>query len=186
MKILLEGINIMLVSISEIDAPDFVNLRNNPTYNKFLSNRNQEITVESQILWMKNLTNNFDFKIIQKSDSSFCGSIALYDIIKLTESGLYQAEFGRYISTNALSAVESELLILNFGFEVLNLDRIYCNTVKVNEKVWRQHTKLGFKIIGEDFDSRINEARVMQEISQEDYLNYDYSKVFDLINRFAK
>lgn len=185
MKIILEGINTSLVSISETDASDFVNLRNNPAYNKFLSNRNQEIKVEDQISWMKNLTNNFDFKIVQKRDASFSGSIALYDILKLPDSEIYQAEFGRYIATNALSAVESELLILNFGFDVLNLDRIYCNTVKKNEKVWRQHTKLGFKIIGEDFDPRINEVRVMQDISKEEYLKYDYTKVKDLINRFV-
>lgn len=184
MNITLEGNKIKLVTMTVNDAQNFVTLRNNPNYNQFLSNRNQLITLESHLNWMKNLKNQFDFKIILKDDSSFAGGIALYDIEKLLESGIYQAEFGRYIATDSISAVESELMILKFGFDVLNLNRIYCNTVKKNEKVWKQHLKFGFKFIGEDFDHRINETRVMQEINYEEFKKFNYSSIEKILSKF--
>jgi RimJ/RimL family protein N-acetyltransferase len=181
MKITLEGIKIKLISMMEEDAQDFVTLRNNPEYNRFLSNRNQQITVGGHLNWMRNLNNQFDFKIVLKDNNTFSGGIALYDIVTLPETNIYQAEFGRYIAINSISAVESEFMILKFGFDILKLKRIYCNTVKKNEKVWKQHLKFGFRIIGEDYDERIDEIRVMQEIYYDEFKNHDYSSIEKLL-----
>lgn len=176
----IEGIKMKLVTISEPDAQDMVDLRNNPAYNKFLSNANQVITPDHQLNWMRNVMDRqdcIDFKVVTKNGNTFCGTIALYDI----EDG--QAEFGRYMATNAVAAIESEYLILKFGFETLGLDRIYCNTVKDNTKVWQQHTKYGFRKTGEDFDSRINMERVCQEITQEEFRQFDYSSLLSIVER---
>ena len=95
------------------------------------------------------------------------------------------AEFGRFIATNPIAAIEAELLLLRYGFEHWSLTKIYCCTVKANTKVWQQHTKFGFRIIGEDFDERIEAERVLQEIRLEDYQLFDYSKIITTLKRFA-
>jgi hypothetical protein len=82
MKITLEGIKIKLISMMEEDAQDFVTLRNNPEYNRFLSNRNQQITVGGHLNWMRNLNNQFDFKIVLKDNNTFSGGIAFHESTK--------------------------------------------------------------------------------------------------------
>lgn len=176
----IKGIKMKLVTISPSDAQHMVDLRNNPAYNRFLSNANDVITLEHQLKWMDNVMGRqdcIDFKVATINDEAFCGTIALYDI----EDGA--AEFGRYMAVNPIAAIESEYLILKFGFEVLGLKRIYCNTVKANTKVWQQHTKYGFRKTGEDFDSRIRMERVCQEITADEFRDFDYRPILSIVER---
>lgn len=174
------GQKVALVPIQESDAAEMMELRNDPALNRYLSNSNQEISLDHQLNWMRSAIKNpdaHDFTIRLQENNAFCGTIALYDI----KDGA--AEFGRYIATNALAAIESEYLVLKYGFERLNLERIYCNTPKENKKVWQQHTKFGFRTTGEDFDDRIRMARVCQEISKEDFGAFDYGPILRLVER---
>jgi RimJ/RimL family protein N-acetyltransferase len=175
------GLTTSLIEIDENDAAAIVLLRNNPTINQFLSSQ-KEVSEQEQTAWIlqnRAKNDNVYFKIVDKKTDLFKGTIALYSI----ENGA--AEFGRFIATNPISAIESELLLLEFGFEHLFLGKIYCCTVKENAKVWQQHTKFGFQIVGEDFDERISQIRVLQEIQNADYQSFDYSKIKETLKRFA-
>ena len=62
-----------------------------------------------------------------------------------TISGTAAGEFGRYIATNPVNAIEAEYLLLKICFEQLGLNAVYCQTNFENKAVWGQHLKLGFK-----------------------------------------
>jgi RimJ/RimL family protein N-acetyltransferase len=177
----INGILTAIVEITEQDAADIIQLRNNPEINRFLSSQTTT-TLEQQMAWIKQnraKKDNIYFKIIDLKTKAFKGTISLYSI----END--KAEFGRFIATNPIAAIESEFLLLKYGFEHLGLNEIYCCTVKENTKVWNQHTKFGFKIVGEDFDSRIQQTRVIQSLQKSDYQTFDYDNLLKTIKRFA-
>lgn len=177
----INGILTALIEIAEQDAADIINLRNNPEINRFLSSQNTT-TLEQQIAWIKQnriKEDNIYFKIIDLKTNTFKGTISLYDI----KDG--KAEFGRFIATHPIAAIEAEYLLLKFAFEHFGLNEVYCCTVKDNTKVWNQHTKFGFHIIGEDFDERIQSTRVIQNLQNNDYQSFDYENILKTIKRFA-
>jgi RimJ/RimL family protein N-acetyltransferase len=167
--------------ITTKDAEIVCYLRNKN--NRFLSSQNNTTTSEQKNWIDKNLKNsdNYYFKIIEKESEKIVGTISLYDIKN------YEAEFGRYICENPMNAIESEFLILKFAFENLGLNRIYCRTMKENVKVWNQHYKYGFqnanplRVSPDDSD-----IFIVQEIFKDQYLKFDYKKIFKIIQTINK
>ncbi|MCS7210752.1 MAG: GNAT family N-acetyltransferase, partial [Chloroherpetonaceae bacterium] len=99
----IEGLKTNLVEVTEMDAEDIARLRSNPEINRFLSSQ-KPISVEEQVEWIRQNRkrgDNFYFKITDKQ-GAFKGTISLYNIKN------HEAEFGRFIATNPINAVEAE------------------------------------------------------------------------------
>lgn len=179
----IRGIKTILTEIAEEDAQDIVNLRNDPANNKFLFQK--PISVDEQLNWIKNNKGSEkarNFKVTN-IDNEFKGTISIYNI----ENG--RGEFGRYIVTNPVNAIEAEYLLLKICFEQLGMNAIYCQTNLLNRAVWGQHLKLGFRqtgtkevIVGTEGD--VSVTAVVQEITAEEYRNFNYEKIIKLIKMF--
>jgi len=181
--ITVRGIKTILTELSEEDAEDVVKLRNDPANNKFLFQK--PITVEDQVNWVKKNKNAEDAKNfkITNLDNEFKGTISIYNIRNGT------GEFGRYIATNPVNAIEAEYLLLKICFEQLGLNAVYCQTNFENKAVWSQHLKLGFKEKGRKDVSvgtvgDIKVQAVIQEITAEEFRNFNYEKIIKLIKFF--
>ena len=178
----IEGIQTKLVEIDESDAEAVVNLRNNPQYNKYLFQ--SPVTVEEQKNWIKKNKlkgDNVNFKVVDHS-GNFKGTISVYDI----KAG--RGEFGRYIVTNPIYAIEAEYLFLKFSFEVLRLESIFCQTNYENTGVWKQHGQFGFgfvehKNVTVGTSNEVTVKAVVQNITQEEYKNFDYSSIVGLLKK---
>jgi len=178
----IEGYSTILKVIEESDSQLICDLRNNPNINKFLSN-STSITVLEQKEWLKNNLKANDgiyFKIIDKNKNNFVGTISLYNVNNST------AEFGRYICLSPIQAIEAELLILKYGFEIMKLKQIYCKTAEENTKVWKQHFKYGFKDTSREYFKHKEMYLKVQEISYNDYINFDFTKINKLIATLNK
>ncbi len=179
--LILQGIITQLREQSEQDAGDVIALRNNPDYNRYLSNPGQTSSVEDQISWLQREQEaglNYNFSIFL--EEKFSGTCSLYNITD------YEADFGRYIATNPIAAIESEYLCLRFAFEQLGLQQVLCKTLTENEKVYRQHTRLGFETLGEGFDERVKKPLLLQAITVEAFRNFDYAPTLSMIQRFKR
>lgn len=175
-----KGKNTILRPVVENDAAAIIEMRNNPSINKFLSS-SKPLTIDDQISWLrKNLVSNDQhyFMILNNLEIPV-GTISIYNI----RNG--SGEFGRYVCTQAIQAVESERMILQIAFEHLGLQYIYCRTAESNESVWKQHYRFGFKDCGNEFDPHLNFDLHVQGITLEAYQSFDYRKIDQLINRFA-
>jgi len=179
----LKGIKTTLSEITESDAVEMVRLRNDPANNKFLFQN--KLTVEDQIKWIKSnqgKTDNKNFKVTN-NNNEFKGTISIYNIENKT------GEFGRYIVTNPINAIESEYLLLKICFEILGLASVFCQTNIENKAVWGQHFKLGFREtairdvpVGSFSDVMVK--AIIQEITAGEFTVFDYSKVIKLIKFF--
>ena len=179
MKYTVEGIKTRLIEIDEYDSADIIAFRNNPSLNKYLSS-SSEITLDMQTNWIKKNAEQMDnvyFKITDLQNCFF-GTIALYNI----SNG--KAEFGRYICTNSILAIESEYLLLKFGFSDLKLNLIYCKTVSENKKVSNQHKKLGFETIGIEMNNQLKKELNVQQLTKDNFFKFDYGFIMELINHF--
>ncbi len=179
----IRGIKTILAEITEADAEAILRLRNDPHNNKFLFQK--PITPEEQISWIKKNSTDIRSKNFKVTDlnNEFKGTISIYNI----ENG--RGEFGRYIVTNPVNAVEAEYLLLKYCFEDLGLDAVYCQTNLENRSVWSQHLKLGFKEVGQKDVAVGSSATTMvkaivQEITSEEFRNFDYEKIMRLIKHF--
>ncbi len=180
-KLIKEGLHTAIIEVTLEDAESIIALRNNPEINKFLSS-SKAISVSEQKEWIasnQKQGNNAYFKIIDTHNGNFCGTISIYNIIN--NSG----EFGRYICTQNLQAIESELLLIRLCFEELGLKKIFCKTVIENSRVWMQHYKFGFEDRNEEKGGKHNELTFkVQELKIEKYKSFDYTPIERLLNKF--
>lgn len=179
----IKGIVTTIKKLTIEDAAEVVKLRNNENYNMFLFQ--QPLTIEEQIQWIihkNSAENEVNFKV-QDLNNNFVGTISIYNIENK------KGEFGRYIVKNPINAIEAELLLLKYCFTTLKMELVYCNTNINNINVWNQHTKLGFKNITTiteyvGTEHNIPVEAMHQQISVEDYLNFNYEKIYQLIQKF--
>lgn len=171
---------IYLKPVSVDDASFISKIRSSVLLNKYLSST-KEVSVNEQINWINNfLKEKKDFYFIIQSDQKQYGTVSIYNI----DSNLNRAEFGRYICIDPIRAIQGELLILKYAFEILKLNELYCRTIIDNEKVWKQHYKFGFIDSSIDYHTDGRLLKV-QKINWEEYNNFDYSTIYELIDRLC-
>ena len=154
------------VELSDADLID--ELRQDPNSSRFLHSSSREKS--AQIEWISRYfetPGDFYFVVEGKTSREACGLISLYEVSAKNMS----AEWGRWIiRPGSLAGIESVLLILQFGFEVIRVDRTYCRTITANEQVVSFHDSLGLKRVavmprylekdGEVFDAIEHELSV--------------------------
>jgi RimJ/RimL family protein N-acetyltransferase len=182
MTISIKGHNTILQTISIDDANDICVLRNDPLINRYLSS-SEPISLEEQKCWLINNQKNrgeLYLKILDSSNLQMCGTISIYQINQ--NSG----EFGRYICTKSVQAIEAEWLLIRFCFEIMRLDSIFCRTAFLNTKVWKQHYAFGFTDESTELLQEKDLLLKRQSLSKETYRKFDYSKISNLIERIKK
>lgn len=169
-----------LTSVSLADAEFICLLRNNSNNNRFLSS-SEFISVSMQVKWLQeNINNDYYFKISNIINKTDVGTISLYNFNNNI------AEFGRYICSDSICAIESEMLLLEFGFNTLGLNEIYCRTALENQKVWKQHYKFGFIDCGKEYLEKRGLELIKQIITKDIFVNYDYSKIKNIIKKIKE
>jgi RimJ/RimL family protein N-acetyltransferase len=134
----IKGFAFRLRPIALSDAKFIVELRNDSTLTKYLHPISP--LVKDQEAYLENyFTREGDYYfVIERMNPE--GLIALYNIDKNAK----KAEFGRWVlRRGSQAAVESALLLYQVAFNHLNLERVYCHTIKENHKVVSFHNSCG-------------------------------------------
>ncbi|MDD7986889.1 GNAT family N-acetyltransferase [Lentisphaera marina] len=159
MNIQLTSKNVKLRLIVESDAQFILELRLNDSLNRYLSEVDDNLN--RQIEWIKNykireaLKKEFYF-IIENNRNELIGSVRLYDFLENSFS------WGSWILNNKkspTSAIESALLVYQFGFNNLSFQKSHFEVMKANKNVISFHEKWGAHRTGE------NEEYFFYEIS---------------------
>lgn len=141
---------IRLKLIEEEDAEFVLSLRLDPKYNSFLSEVTADLAAQKE--WIKTYKTQEKQKeqfyfIIERIDGTPCGTVRLYD---------FKGDsfcWGSWIlneNKTPLAAVESALLVYEFGFEKLKFSKCHFDVMKGNQKVIKFHKKFGAVETGED------------------------------------
>lgn len=161
----LQGKSIRLRLIEVTDAEFVLSLRLDERYNQFLSS--VDPSVAAQKAWIESYKENeragrqFYF-IIENNDGVPCGTVRIYDLLADSfcwGSWILNADKTRY------AALESALLVYEFGFRHLGFHRSHFDVRKGNEHVISFHEKMGAVRVAEDEENlyfEISEAAVVQ------------------------
>jgi len=153
MNFLLESKSIRLRLVEENDAEFILSLRLDPKYNNFISKVDNDIAAQkSWIRKYKTLEHDQSefYFIIERLDGTPCGTVRVYDLIKNSfcwGSWILNKDKTRY------SAVESALLVYEFGFKELGFDKCHFEVMKENYGVINFHEKFGANKVREDKDN---------------------------------
>lgn len=139
--------------VEEGDAAFVLSLRLDDNYNQFLSKVSANI--DAQRDWIKEYKKDevaekqFYF-IIEKLDGTPCGTVRIYD---LREDSFCWGSWILNQDKTRFAAIESALLVYEFGFNYLKLNNSHFEVMKENKKVISFHEKFGAKCISEDNDN---------------------------------
>jgi RimJ/RimL family protein N-acetyltransferase len=147
---MLKSKTISMRLIEESDAEFVLSLRLDPRYNNFLSK--VEANLDGQKKWIRNYKNDERDKkqfyfIIERNDGVPCGTVRIYDIRNDSfcwGSWILNEDKTRY------AAIESALLVYEFGFNKINYNKSHFDVMKGNQKVINFHKKFGAVQISED------------------------------------
>lgn len=148
---MLRSERIEIRAIEENELETIAAWRNDPAVYEFfyeyapISLRQQKNWFDKQI----SNPNEMNFIVASRSEKKPIGTVSIYNIDRRNR----KAEWGRLLigDKNFLSGgygSEIEALILEYCFEHLNLNKLYCDILKSNEKVISLHEKFGFVIDG--------------------------------------
>ena len=147
---ILKSKTIRIRLVEEFDAEFILKLRLDEKYNLFLSSVNPDIKAQKD--WIKKYKNDeanrkqFYF-IIERNDGKPCGTVRIYD---LKENSFCWGSWILNEDKTRYAALESALLVYDFGFNHLGFDFSHFDYRKGNEKVISFHKKMGALKIGED------------------------------------
>ncbi len=136
--------------VEETDAEFILSLRTDKRLNNFLSHVSNDL--QTQIDWIRSYKleehNGAQYYfIIESLDGVKCGTVRVYDFVNDSFS------WGSWVlneSKPRMAAVESALLVYEFGFNRLGFVRSHFEVMKGNLAVIRFHERFGAKKTGED------------------------------------
>lgn len=177
---LIEGIFVSLRSVEESDAEIILKWRTDENISKYLHKVDNDI--EKQKNWIREQRireGDYYFMIIDKENNPV-GTISLYNIDYEKKEGV----FGRWICLSPIFAIESAILIYEFGFECLSLNRIISKTVSNNIPVINFHKRFGASYVKDKIkegDFYLTEYEILKD-------NYSLikEKNYNILNNFKR
>ncbi len=162
---------INLREITVDDAEFVLKLRCNDKKSRFL--HKTEYNLEKQVDYIKNYLkkNNEWYFIIENKEHTPIGTIRIYDV----EGDKYTGGSWLMIDgSTPQEAVEGDLLMKEYSFDVLGFNKNCFEVNKNNKKVVRFHKICGTKIVGED------EENYYFELTKDDF-EKNKEKLFQIL-----
>jgi RimJ/RimL family protein N-acetyltransferase len=133
------------------------------------------INVEIEKEYLENLSKEHNYSIIDMDTDELigsCGFIGLDHLNQIAEIGLF---IGNKNYWNKGYGTESMKLLLDYGFNALNLNNVMLRVYSFNERAIKMYKKLGFQVIGKRRESLKRGNKVYDEIYM-DILAKEYIK----------
>jgi len=167
------GERIYLSPINIDDYEEYTKWINDLDISINLGNAHQIYSLQKEKEYLKEVSKN-NFAIITEAEDQLIGNCGLMNV----DSVHQQAELGIFIGEKdywdkGLGA-EAVKLLLNYGFNLLNLHNILLKVFSYNERAIKCYKKVGFKEIGRRRESREIASQKYDEVYM-DILSSEFS-----------
>ena len=146
----LKSKTISLRLIEVMDAEFALGLRLDDRYNQFLSAVKPDLAAQKQWIMdykIEELAGNQFYFIIERADGIPCGTVRIYDI---RDDSFCWGSWILNENKTRYAAIESALLVYDFGFNKLGFNKAHFDVVKQNQRVITFHKKMGAMAVAED------------------------------------
>jgi len=129
-------------------------------YAKVITLNNEQKTLEDMT------TDGYNFAIV-KNDDTLIGNISLFRINHVNRSAITGIFIGEKENRGKGYGSEALRLILNYGFNTLNLHNIMLNVFSDNEQAIACYRKVGFTEFGRRRESSFKDGRYVDDVHME-------------------
>lgn len=137
---------LVLKLMEQADETDIIRWRNDREVTESLFS-SRGITISEHRNWFDSYVksgNRIEFMVIKKDDGKKIGTIGLSNIDHRNQKAEYGILLGEKDEWGKGYAKEASIAIINYGFEELNLMKIYLRVFKDNTAAVNLYKKLGF------------------------------------------
>lgn len=143
------GDNIYLSPRNPEDAEKYVEWLNDFQVTDYTGRSAQLISIESEKqFFQEHMNDEAAFSIVRLEDNELIGTVSIEKISHKDRRGTLGIFIGDSNSRNRGFGTEAIKLILDYGFNYLNLNNIDLNVLDVNSRAIACYTKCGFKECG--------------------------------------
>ncbi|MCK9330752.1 MAG: GNAT family protein [Candidatus Cloacimonetes bacterium] len=106
------------------------------------------ITLEKEKELLNKLSNQYVFAIIDKDTNKLIGSTGLHHVDFINGCAEFGINIGDKNFWNRNYGTEASTLMLDYAFNILNLNHIHLSVLSFNKRALKCYEKAGFKTIG--------------------------------------
>jgi RimJ/RimL family protein N-acetyltransferase len=106
------------------------------------------ISLEDEKEWIKKSSSSFQFAIVRLEDDTLLGNCGFNEINQVMQNAIVGLFIGDEDNRNQGYGQEALNLLLDYGFNYLNLNNIMLKVFSFNERAIQCYKKVGFKEIG--------------------------------------
>lgn len=164
----LVGENIYLSPINVEDYEKCTKWFNDFETTDYIGRSSQLMTLSSEKEWFeKNSSNTYVFAIVTLSEDKFIGTIEIDEIDNIRRTGTLGIFIGDKEARNKGFGSEAIKLLLDYGFNYLNLHNINLTVFDFNERAIACYKKCGFKECGRRRESYFLNGKYYDVISMD-------------------
>ena len=172
----LVGNRLYLSPMSVEDAAIYVKWLNDPTVSENIGMDTKITTLESEKEWLKENQNKYNFAIVLKESDKLIGNISLIEADLVHRNAVLGIFIGDDSNRGKGYGKEAIKLLLEYGFNNLNLNNIMLSVYSFNKRAIKVYESLGFKKFGTRHKSHYFKGKFYDEIQME-ILKEEYSEI---------
>lgn len=158
------GKHIYLSPMNVEDADTYVQWLNDMEVTDRIGSSSRITTLEGEREWISKMSNHYQFAIVRLEDNKLIGNCGIENVDHLRQC----AEVGLFIgdeeNRNKGFGSETLNLLLDYGFDYLNLNNIMLRAFSFNERAIACYKKVGFKEIGRRRKSYYRKGQFYDEV----------------------
>lgn len=175
----IRGERLYLSPMSEDDLEIYTKWMNDKEITEKLGNYYKNITLSFEKKYLEN-ESGYSFAIVLKKENRLIGNISLMDVNNINQTASLGIFIGDKEDRNKGYGKEAIKILLDYGFNTLNLNNIMLGVFSFNEFAIRTYEKIGFKKIGHRRNSIYRNGKLYDEIFM-DILKDDFNDIKDYI-----
>ncbi|MBE5965806.1 MAG: GNAT family N-acetyltransferase [Lachnospiraceae bacterium] len=158
------GKRIYLSPINLEDAETYVGWLNDFKVTDGVGSSSRLLSLETEKEWIKNNLNTYNFAIIRSEDDTLIGNCGINEINQLMQCAVVGIFIGEEENRGKGYGQEALRLLLDYGFDYLNLNNIMLKVFSFNDRAISCYKKIGFKEIGRRRQSYYLKGRFYDEV----------------------
>lgn len=172
------GDNIYLSPRNIEDVEKYTEWLNDFETTDYIGRSSQLMTSECEKKYLEDHINDeAAFAIVRKDDNNLIGSVSLEKIDHINRVGTLGIFIGDKDSRNLGFGSEAIKLILDYGFNYLNLNNIMLDVLEINPRAIACYKKCGFREIGKRRSAKYINGKYIDVISM-DILSEEFNEDF--------
>lgn len=176
----IKGDRLYLSPISADDAEIYTKWMNDKEVTENLGSYSRMITLNSEKSWIESNSDDYNFAIVLNEKDELIGNVGLVNVNHINQTATLGIFIGEKKNRSKGYGKEAIKLILNYGFNTLNLNNIMLTVYSFNQRAIKTYKKIGFKTFGVRKRSIYKDNLVYDEVYME-ILKDEFNEIEDFI-----